>query len=87
MSTETVQIVLHFNQEDRGWMRINKVDVPNFWRGHAVSPALGDVVRLGGRQFTINARVWDHDGATTLLRIYLGVGHAQSDTIFDQGIH
>lgn len=85
MSPDTIRIVLHFNQEDRGWMRINKVDTPDFWRGHEVAPALGDVIRLGGRQFTINARVWDHDGTTPLLRIYLGDGHAQSDTVFDRG--
>jgi len=46
------------------------------------TPALGDVVRVGGRQFVIEARVWEHDGAAPPLRLYVGSGHAQSDTSF-----
>jgi hypothetical protein len=47
-----------------------------------VPPALGDVVRVGGRQFVIEARVWEHDGTLPMLRLYVGSGHAQSDTTF-----
>ncbi len=82
MSQENLRIILRFGTEDKAWIRVTKVDVPEFWRGHAVAPALGDVVRLGGRQFVVNARVWEHDGAAAILRLYLGSGHAQSDTTF-----
>lgn len=77
-----LRVVMEFNAEDRTWIRLNKVDVPAFWSGHAVPPALSDVVRLGGRQFVIEARVWEHDGAQPALRLFMGSGHAQSDTTF-----
>lgn len=82
MTQEELRIVLEFTTEDRTWIRVNKIDVPRFWRGHAVPPALGDVVRVGGRQFVIEARVWEHDGTLPMLRLYVGSGHAQSDTSF-----
>ena len=82
MTEQDVRIVLEFTPEDRTWIRITKVDVPRFWQSHSIAPALGDVVRVGGRQFVIDARVWEHDGAATTLRLYLGSGHAQSDTTF-----
>ena len=82
MTQENVRIVLEFTSEDRAWIRINKVDVPRFWQDHSVAPSLGDVVRVGGRQFVIDARVWEHDGALPMLKLYLGSGHAQSDTTF-----
>jgi hypothetical protein len=47
-----------------------------------VQPAVGDVLRVGGRQFVVEVRVWEHDGTAPLLRLYLGGGHAQSDTSF-----
>lgn len=82
MGQENLRIVLEFTPEDRTWMRISKVDVPRFWDGHSATPALGDVVRVGGRQFVIDARVWEHDGTAPMLRLYLSSGHAQSDTTF-----
>ncbi|MDQ6679987.1 MAG: hypothetical protein M3Y67_03355 [Pseudomonadota bacterium] len=82
MSQEQLQIVLQFTPEDQTWIRVTKVSVPKFWQGHALAPALGDVVRVGGRQFVINARVWEHDGTVPTLRLYLGSGHAESDTVF-----
>lgn len=82
MTQQTLRIVLEFTPEDRAWIRINKVDVPAFWQGHAVPPALGDVVRLGGRQFVIEARVWEQEAAGPALRLYVSSGHAQSDTTF-----
>lgn len=82
MTQPDLRIVLEFIPEDRTWIRITKVDVPRFWQGHAVAPALGDIVRVGGRQFVIDARVWEHDGAQPMLRLYLGSGQAQSDTTF-----
>ena len=45
-------------------------------------PAQGDVVRIGGRQFLIQGRAWEHDGQVTLLRLFVGNAHAQSDTVF-----
>jgi hypothetical protein len=47
-----------------------------------LAPALGDIVRLGGRQFCIEARVWEHDGVMPVLRLFVGSGRAQSDTSF-----
>jgi hypothetical protein len=82
MSQQEPQIVLEFTAEDRAWIRVSKVDVPKFWSGHSVPPALGDVVRLGGRQFVIEARVWEQDITTTVLKLYLSSSHAQSDTTF-----
>jgi hypothetical protein len=82
MTTQELRIVLEFNPEDRAWIRISKTAVPQFWQGHGVAPAHGDVLRVGGRQFVIDARVWEHDGVAPMLRLYLGSGHAQSDTAF-----
>lgn len=82
MTQQDLRIVLEFNAEDRAWIRVTKVVVPTFWQGHLVPPARGDVVRVGGRQFVIEARVWEHDGTVPVLRLYLSSGHAQSDTSF-----
>ena len=82
MTQHTLRIVLEFTPEDRAWIRINKIDVPAFWQGHTVPPALGDVVRLGGRQFVIEARVWEQETAVPVLKLYLSSSHAQSDTSF-----
>ena len=84
MLQQNIRIVLEFTPEDRTWIRVNKVDVPAFWKDHQVAPLLGDVIRVGGRQFVIAGRVWEHDGAGTLLRLFIGSSHAQSDTIFGQ---
>ena len=82
MTQQDLRIILEFSSEDRTWIRVTKVDVPQFWQGHTVAPAHGDVVRVGGRQFVVEARVWEHDGTLPALRLYLGSGHAQSDTSF-----
>ena len=82
MNPNEIRIVPVFTTDDQAWLRRGSIPVPAFWNGHAVAPALGDVLRVGGRQFVINARVWEHDGAVPVLRLYLGSGHAQSDTSF-----
>jgi hypothetical protein len=82
MIQQNIQIVLAFRADDQAWIRRSGVEVPQFWQGHTVAPALGDVVRIGGRQFTILARVWEHDGTLPILRLFIGSGHAQSDTTF-----
>lgn len=82
MDLAEVKIVPVFNADDQAWIRRTSVEVPRFWHGHSVAPALGDVLRVGGRQFVIQARVWEHDGNAPLLRLYLGSGHALSDTTF-----
>ena len=82
MAQENLRIVLEFTPEDRTWIRVTKVDVPQFWPDHSVAPALGDVIRVGGRQFVIAARVWEHDGASPVLRLFMSGSHAQSDTSF-----
>ena len=82
MTQQDIQIVLVFASDDQAWIRRTGVEVPKFWRGHLVAPARGDVLRIGGRQFTIQARVWEHDGSLPTLRLFLSSGRAQSDTVF-----
>ena len=82
MSMHNIQIVIAFTADDQAWIRRSGLVVPDYWGGHTVAPALDDVLRLGGRQFTIQARVWEHDGATPLLRLYVASGRAESDTTF-----
>lgn len=82
MDQQNLRIVLAFSVDDQGWIRRSSVVVPAFWEGHTVAPATGDTLRIGGRQFTVQARVWEHDGNTPVLRLFLGSGHAESDTVF-----
>ena len=82
MAFEKLRIALVFNPDDQAWIRRTPVTVPNFWEGHQVPPARGDVVRFGGRQFLIEARVWEHDLAGPVLRLFVGSAHAESDTVF-----
>jgi hypothetical protein len=82
MSPQTIKIVPVFTADDQAWIRRSSVVVPSFWQGHSVAPALGDVLRIGGRQFIIEARVWEHDGSVPVLRLFIGSGRAQSDTSF-----
>ena len=77
-----LHVHLVFNPDDQAWVRRSDIPVPRFWEGHGVAPATGDVLRFGGRQFVIQARVWEHDGSTPVLRLFLGDAHAQSDTTF-----
>ncbi|HTP73298.1 MAG TPA: hypothetical protein VML58_13835 [Burkholderiaceae bacterium] len=80
MSQQGLQVNLVFNADDQAWIRREGIAVPRFWHGHDAAPALGDVVRFGGRQFVIQARVWEHDGESTVLRLFVGDARAQSDT-------
>ena len=82
MTTALPHIVLTFPTDDQAWVRREGIAVPAFWQGHSTAPERGDVIRLGGRQFVVEARVWEHDGSAPVLRLYLGSGHAQSDTSF-----
>ena len=82
MPEQAIRIVPVFTTDDQAWIRREGVSVPPLWQGHTVAPALGDVLRIGGRQFVIQARVWEHDGTVPVLRLYIGSGHAQSDTAF-----
>lgn len=82
MSQQNIQIVLVFTTDDQAWIRRSSIPIPTFWDGHSVAPALGDVIRLGGRQFGIEARVWEHDGTMPVLRLFVSSGHAHSDTTF-----
>jgi hypothetical protein len=74
------QTELVFSSEDQAWIRREKIAVPKFWQGHAVPPLVGDVVRFGGRQFVIEARLWEHVGGQPLLRVFVGNARAESDT-------
>jgi len=82
MDQHNLRIVLTFSSDDQAWVRRSSVVVPKFWQGHTVAPATGDALRIGGRQFNIQARVWEHDGNTPILRLFLSSGHAESDTVF-----
>ena len=82
MSPAPLRFALVFSPEDQNWIRRTGVSVPDYWRGHGVAPHVGDVFRLGGRQFTIQGRLWEHDGDTPVLRLFVGSAHAESDSVF-----
>jgi hypothetical protein len=82
MIEQELRIVAVFSAEDQAWLRRSAIPVPKFWDGHRVAPLAGDVLRIGGRQFTIVGRLWEHDGAGPLLRLYIGSARAESDTVF-----
>jgi len=82
MEQQPFRIVLTLSPDDQAWMRRSSIVVPRFWDGHAVAPAAGDVLRIGGRQFTVKGRMWEHDGTGTILRLYLSSAYAESDTSF-----
>ena len=79
---ESLRIVPIFTTEDAAWLRRNKIDVPSFWAGHGVAPQTGDALRMGGRQFIVQGRVWERDGSGTVLKLFLSDSHAESDTVF-----
>jgi hypothetical protein len=80
MSTAALQINLVFSPDDQAWIRRERLVVPAFWHTHSIAPLVGDVVRFGGRQFVIQARVWEHDGGAAQLRLFVGQARAESDT-------
>jgi hypothetical protein len=82
MNPQQLKVIPVFSTDDQAWIRLSRIAVPPFWNGHDVPPARGDVLRLGGRQFVIEARVWEHDGGVPVLRLFLSSGHAHSDTTF-----
>lgn len=82
MSQQPLRIVFAFSPDDQAWIRRSAIAVPPFWQGHSVAPMRGDVVRIGGRQFLIQGRVWEHDGDAPILRLFVGDAQAQSDTVF-----
>ncbi|MEP7297685.1 MAG: hypothetical protein ABI702_15995 [Burkholderiales bacterium] len=82
MDAQSLRIHLSFSMDDQAWLRRSSITVPKFWHGHTVAPVVGDALRVGGRQFMVQGRVWEHDGATPVLRVFLSSGHAESDTVF-----
>ena len=82
MSQQGLQVSLVFSADDQAWIRREGVVVPRFWQGHSAAPSVGDVVRFGGRQFVIQARVWESDAESTVLRLFVSDARAQSDTSF-----
>ena len=82
MDQQNLKIVLAFPLEDQAWIRRSGIVVPKYWAGHSVAPAAGDALRIGGRQFVVQGRVWEHDGSTSVLRLFLSGSHAESDTVF-----
>lgn len=81
MSTP-LRTLLVFTHEDQAWLRRAGLVVPDYWQGHGVAPVPGDVFRVGGRQFTVQGRLWEHDPQGPLLRVYVGSAHAESDSVF-----
>ncbi|MEY4748138.1 MAG: hypothetical protein RIQ60_352 [Pseudomonadota bacterium] len=87
MQTTTPRIVLGFSPEDQSWLRRSSIDVPRFWApGATVAPMVGDVLRIGGRQFLIKGRLWEQDAEGVVLRLMLSSAHAQSDTVFGESL-
>ena len=82
MDSQHLRIVLTFAPDDQAWLRRSGIKVPGYWEGHTIAPMSGDALRLGGRQFIVQARIWEHDGTGPLLRLLLSSGHAESDTVF-----
>lgn len=82
MDQQSLRIVPTFSLDDQAWIRRSSISVPKFWAGHSVAPQAGDALRVGGRQFIVQARVWEYDGNTSILRLFLSSGHAESDTVF-----
>lgn len=82
MFSSSLRIALVFTHEDQAWLKRMNLSVPDYWRGHSVAPVSGDVFRLGGRQFTIQGRLWEMDGNGTVLRVFVGAAHAESDSVF-----
>jgi hypothetical protein len=79
---QDLRIVLAFSSDDQAWIRRSSISVPSFWEGHTTAPIVGDLLRIGGRQFTIQGRAWEHDGVATVLRLFLSSARAESDTVF-----
>jgi hypothetical protein len=82
LDQQNLKIILAFPLEDQAWIRRSGIVVPKYWVGHSVAPAAGDALRIGGRQFVVQGRVWEHDGSTPVLRLFLSSSHAESDTVF-----
>jgi len=82
VESQNLKIILAFSLDDQAWIRRSSIVVPKYWAGHDVAPAAGDALRIGGRQFVVQGRVWEHDGSTPVLRLSLSSGHAESDTVF-----
>lgn len=80
MSQQGLQVSLVFSADDQAWIRREGLAVPRFWQGHTAAPAVGDVVRFGGRQFVIQTRVWESGGEVPVLRLFVSDARAQSDT-------
>ena len=74
-----LRTVLVFTPEDQAWLRRMQLMVPDYWRGHGVAPIPGDVFRVGGRQFTVQGRLWEHEDpeqvAFEMFGVALGVHH------------
>jgi hypothetical protein len=86
MEHPALTIALAFSPDDQAWIRRSKIEVPNFWSGHQIPPATGDVLRIGGRQFLIKGRLWEKEGAEVVLRLFLSSAYAQSDTVFGENL-
>ena len=82
MDQQDLRIVPTFSAEDLAWIRRSSINVPKFWAGHGVAPQVNDALRLGGRQFIVQGRIWEHDGTSPVLRLLLSSAHAESDTVF-----
>ncbi len=79
MQPNGITITMVFSPEDLADIRARGLTPPKFWDGHLIPPNLHDVIRFGGRQYVVNARVWEHRGQTPELVLYLSDGKTQSN--------
>jgi hypothetical protein len=82
LDSQNLKIILAFSLDDQAWIGALRSSYRSTGRDTASRPPRATRLRIGGRQFTIQGRVWEHDGATPVLRLYLSSGHAESDTVF-----
>ena len=77
-----LQITMTFTPEDLDYLKKVGTSVPMFWPQADVLPMALDVVRFGGPQYVIQARVWETSEDGTVLRLYMSSGSPQSDKAF-----
>ncbi len=75
----TLNITVSFTPEDLERLRADGTAIPPFWSGHPIPPQVGDLLRFGLYQCAVTARVWEHDGAMPVLRLYVSDLQKRSD--------
>lgn len=60
MNAVPLDITLDFSPEDRADIEARGLTVPPFGNHPLFSPLVGDMLRFGGKQYIVMARVWEH---------------------------